>query len=512
MICPRCSVAEISPETGECVLCGFSPSANVMVHHPVADEVQETVQRELAGTFELQVLMARGSRSIVYLARNVPDDQLVALKLLPFQGPVDGAIARAFQESAAIGQSLDHPHLVPIQSYGVADTLLWYTMESVRARSLGATLAASGTLNASEVLRMVEQVASALDYLHRRGLVHGDLKPGNVLIDPEGWVRVTDAVVVHAIGRRAGADSGWNRLLAPEYLAPEHDEPYAVGPSVDQYALAAVAFEALTGTPPSAVSSEMPRAGAEPPDVRALKPHVPVYVADAIRRALAPNPLERFPSVLDFVGALSGNWPPPRPERITQNRASRSATPQVFVPEAPPKRMPVRWIVTVGIALIAVAGYFVLHPQPAAEWATLTPSPAAPTPDPLPPDSDSLDVSAARAAGAPGTATAATTGSPVATRRAASDSQAPAAAPPRGRVDSAALAPGYLSINTTPWGLLYIDGRIQGNTPVVGLEVTPGIHALRVERSGFQPYERDIDVTPGQEIRLLGITLKPNGR
>ena len=103
MICPRCSVAEISPETHQCVLCGFSPTGVVAAPRPErVDEVYETVQRELGDRFELQVLLRRERHTILYLALDLEDDRLVTLRLIPRLGPADGDLVHRFAQAATL--------------------------------------------------------------------------------------------------------------------------------------------------------------------------------------------------------------------------------------------------------------------------------------------------------------------------------------------------------------------------------------------------------------------------
>src|SRR3990170_4878603 len=127
MICPRCSVAEISSDTNVCELCGYTllGSHQVAVQTRVADEVFETVQRELADRFEMQVMIRRDRGSTLYLARDTEDDQMVGLRLIPRQGPVEGSLIHRFAQTATLAAQLRHPHLLPIRKHGVTTSLLW---------------------------------------------------------------------------------------------------------------------------------------------------------------------------------------------------------------------------------------------------------------------------------------------------------------------------------------------------------------------------------------------------
>lgn len=511
MICPRCSVADISPATGECVLCGYSPSANVAVDRIVADEVRETIQEELAGRFELKLLVRSGRRSLVYLARSVGDDRLVAVKLLPLQGPVDPELARRFQQEATVAMSVDHPHLVPVYDYGLSRSLLWYSMEAVsKGRSLDAILADTGGLEVAQGLRIVEQVASALDYLHRRGVVHGSLKPSNILVDLDGWVKVVDAAIMYGISR-AGQDPDWDLSPAPEYRAPEQHGPRAVGPAADQYALAVVTWEILTGSVPVRPTAELPEESGQrrtPPAplvLRDVRPDVPARVSSAVQRAMAPTPTQRFPTVLDFVAVLGGGRTPAASGALTPVAAAtfRPDRNVVLLPDPDPRRRPLVWGAGLLFALVLGLVLVLLVPRGDAPRSTadgMVDAPPATVPRPpvraavdSPARTQEVTVDAADGAAQP--ATSPTTGAAeVATPR------PPAAPPPE---------PALLSVNATPWGLLYVDGELIGNTPQLNLRLAPGAHLIRVEREGFAPAERRIELAPGQILRITDITLAP---
>ena len=248
MICPRCTVAEIS-ESGHCALCGFSPSADVILQQPLVEEVQQIVQDSTADRFRIEALLRLGERSLVYLAHEVAQDRLVALKVIPVLGGVTQQLAHAFERQAQLGQSLHHAHIVTLHAFGATATFLWYTLDHVREPSLGDLLRESGPLGLDRCLGIAEQVASALDYAHRRGVPHGNLKPSNIFLD-ERWVRVADFAILDAFGRQAASGTGGPWLRLPEYMAPEQFYARAPLAGADQYALAVVIYQCLTGTPP----------------------------------------------------------------------------------------------------------------------------------------------------------------------------------------------------------------------------------------------------------------------
>jgi serine/threonine-protein kinase len=304
MICPRCTIGEITDQSGHCALCGFAPVAGVTVQRPVADEVLETVQRELEGKFRIRVLLRHGQRTIVYLAEDVTSSQLVALKVIPLQRGMQPDLAR-FEREAVLAASLSHSHIAPVLEFGSTRAMLWYSMEHVKGRSLADMLRESGKLSLDACRGILEQVASALDYMHRRGVTHGNLKPSNILLDESSWARVSDPCVMNAL--TFSGSSGNRRVTAgtPEYMAPEQFAHRAAGAGVDQYALAVIAYECLSdglpfiGDAPDELArmhqNDKPRPLAE-----ALR-DIPIHSSDAVQRALSKVPADRFPSVLAWI-------------------------------------------------------------------------------------------------------------------------------------------------------------------------------------------------------------------
>ena len=203
MICPNCSAGEISPLTNRCEMCGFVPTGAVAVEAPRAEAVDDLAHQELAEQFRLDNLLGHGSATAVYRAREQGSNRHIVVKVLvrPVEGraEADERFRRAVEAVAA----LEHPHIVPVFGHGCTEHLYWYSMENVHGRSLRNFLLSRGPLDMKACQRVVAQVASALDHAHRRGIVHGALKPENVLIDAEGWVHVCDPLVTRALERDA---------------------------------------------------------------------------------------------------------------------------------------------------------------------------------------------------------------------------------------------------------------------------------------------------------------------
>jgi len=523
MTCPRCAVGDLAEDTGKCVLCGFVPgaSSNVAVDKSAVDEVQETVQRELDGKFQINVLLRHGSRSSVYLADEVGSDRLVALKVIPLQRGMNVDLS-AFEREASIAASLSHAHIVPIIGSGRTGALLWYSMEYIKGRSLADVLRESGPMDLETCQRILEQVASALDYLHRRSVTHGNIKPDNILVDADRWAMVSDACIMSAL--RPASEQGDARVFSgsPEYMAPEQFRARSVGASADQYSLGVVAYECLTGSLPFVGDSpeemeRMHRSEVLEP-LKTIVPDLPDHVEHAVQRALGKTPAIRFATILDFVAMLRRDWAPPSTAAtsVPDYRPSRPST--VFVIDPPKKKLRWLWMIGAPVVLaVAAAGYIWLNMRDTipglpvmteridlvGEEATATPAIEEVAPG------SGQDATGSGSVNRPATQPSATNPSPTTSRpdRAVTPPAQPA--PVATPVPETPALPGQLFINARPWGRVYIDGEFVGNTPQAGLTIAAGIHSLRVVRDGFEPYEAEIEIFAGRQRRITDIVLRP---
>jgi len=441
----------------------------------------------------------------VYVADELPSKRLVALKVIPLQRGMNPDIAR-FEREAAVSASLNHSHIARVLGFGQTRALLWYSMEYVKGHSVADIRRDSGPMKLETCQKILEQVASALDYMHRRGATHGNLKPSNILVDREEWARVSDACIMGALtgpGGRAGMFSG-----APEYMAPEQFRARTVGPSADQYALGVIAYECLSGNLPFVgdAPDEMERLHREeiPAPLREIRDDLPSHVCDAVHRALSKNVGQRFPTVLDFVAMFRRDWASRAVEPLVPDGAPSSPS-QVFVIDGGKRRLPLlKAALAVMVVTMIVAGAIWLKPwtSVAGVIGAPTPAPAPQTSQPtvtqpprvqLPPVRDPV-ISEQRSPTQP---TAPTVGQRT---EAAREEEAP------GR-STTPVAPGKLFVNSNPWGLVYIDGELIGNTPQV-LDLSAGLHMLSIVRDSFITHEEQFRLAAGQQLRLTNITLK----
>jgi tetratricopeptide (TPR) repeat protein len=249
--------------------------------------------------------------AVVLQARDTRHNRELALKL--FRPEVSAALAdERFAREIQVVARLNHPHIVPLFDSGAAAECLYYVMPLVRGESLRQRLDRQGRFELADALRLTVDVCGALDYAHRHGIVHRDIKPENILLS-EGHALVTDFGIAHAIDLAAGErltsiglTLGTPAYLSPEQAAGEND----IDGRSDQYSLACVLFELLTGKPPfggpttmALLSQHLSRLA---PSVATLRPDVPEAVERAISRALEKAPGDRFDSVADLARALEG--------------------------------------------------------------------------------------------------------------------------------------------------------------------------------------------------------------
>lgn len=264
------------------------------------------LQRAVAGRFALVRELGRGAMGVVFLARDLALDRLVAIKLLP---PAAGAASEArerFLREARTAAGLAHPHIVPIHAVEAQVDLVYFVMGYVEGETLGARLRRDGALPAAEALRIVQEVAWALAHAHANGVVHRDVKPDNVLLDAvSGRAMVAD----FGIARSADHEASHDGVIrgTPQYVSPEVALGAPGDARSDLYALGALAWMAATGRPPFRAESVAALLLAHvhapvPPLAGAAR--VPARFAAAVDRCLAKDPAARWPSAESFAAEI----------------------------------------------------------------------------------------------------------------------------------------------------------------------------------------------------------------
>ena len=271
--------------------------------------------------------LGRGGMATVYLAHDQKHDRPVALKLLHAElasslGP------ERFLREIKLTARLDHPHILPVLDSGEALGRLWYTMPFVEGETLRARLERESQLPVEDALGIAREVADALDYAHRHGVIHRDIKPENVLL-ADGHARVADFGVARAVEAAGGAQLTGTGLAVgtPTYMSPEQAGSGEVDARSDVYALSCMLHEMLAGEPPwtgRTPQAVIAKRFVQPaPSLSGLRPTVPAPVDAAVRKALALAPVDRFATAGEFSRALTAPSPAPAPAEMRRRPASR---------------------------------------------------------------------------------------------------------------------------------------------------------------------------------------------
>ena len=277
----------------------------------------ERLTRALADRYAIERELGAGGMATVYLARDLKHDRHVAVKVLhPDLAAVVGA--ERFLAEIRTTANLQHPHILPLHDSGDADGYLFYVMPYVAGETLRAQLTRERQLPIADAVRIAREVASALDYAHRHGVIHRDVKPENVLLH-DGSALVADFGIALAVQQAGGVRMTQTGLSlgTPQYMAPEQ----AMGEKnidarTDIYALGAVTYEMLCGDPPFTGSSAQAIVAKmvteRPTPLRTSRDTVPPNVEHAVLTALAKLPADRFASAALFADALivaDARWP-----------------------------------------------------------------------------------------------------------------------------------------------------------------------------------------------------------
>jgi serine/threonine-protein kinase len=260
--------------------------------------------------YEVIARLGSGGMATVLLCHDGRLDRRVAVKRLHADSPRD--VEHRFLREAKLGASMNHPNLVSVYDTETDDEGVVIVMEYVEGETLAQALL-RGPLPAARVASIARDLGEALDHVHGEGVVHRDVKPGNVLLREDGIAKLADLGIAVSVDQTRVTQSG-TVLGSAAYMAPEQLEGADVGPAADVYALAAVCFEALTGrkarTGRTPVEIAHSVATTPPPDVRDHAPDLPAAAAAALARGMAREPSERQGSAgelaLELANALGG--------------------------------------------------------------------------------------------------------------------------------------------------------------------------------------------------------------
>jgi eukaryotic-like serine/threonine-protein kinase len=280
--------------------------------------------------YEILRQVARGGMAEVYLARDQLLDRRVALKVLFPELSIDRSFVERFRREAQSAANLSHPNIVSVYDWGEEDDTYFIVMEYIDGKPLSALLRAQGPLLADRAASIGADVAAALAFAHRNGVVHRDVKPGNVLLDGNDHVKVTDFGIARAANTKENLTQTGAVMGTATYFSPEQAQGYGVDPRSDVYSLGVVLYEMVTGRPPFAgdnpltIAYKHVREAPVPP--RQVNPAIPAAFEAIILQAMAKDPDDRYGTAdelrADLVRYQQGRpvmanpvtWAEPEPE------------------------------------------------------------------------------------------------------------------------------------------------------------------------------------------------------
>ncbi len=275
----------------------------------MANDIPESVRAALSDRYELEKVLGRGGMATVYLARDLKHNRQVAVKILRPDLAASIMVDRFLRE-IRIAAQLNHPHIVPLLDSGDASGVLHYVMPFVAGESLRGLLDRRGTLKLSSALQITNEVADALSYAHRQGVIHRDIKPENVLLS-EGHAVVADFGIAKAISTSAGTNLTRTGFAVGTlgYMSPEQAAGRtALTEQTDVYSLACVLYEAVIGEPPRMwITDEAGRLGRfidAPPEHREKLDRLSGSFEQVLVKAMQLRPENRFERPDDFAQAL----------------------------------------------------------------------------------------------------------------------------------------------------------------------------------------------------------------
>ncbi len=338
-------------------------------------------ERVYTNRYEIVRHLARGGMAEVYLAHDQLLDRRVALKVLFPEFARDPAFVQRFRREAQSAANLNHPNIVAVFDWGEEDGTYFIVMEYVEGRSLREAIQAEGPLYANLAADLASDIAGALGYAHRNGVIHRDVKPGNILLTPQGQVKVTDFGIARAAGASEGLTQTGSVMGTATYFSPEQAQGLPVDPRSDVYSLGIVLYEMVCAIPPftgeSPISVAYKHVREEPPHPTVVNPDVPVALENIILTAMAKSPEDRYSSADDMRADLARfrrgeqttsapllavpvtgadvTVANPRMDKVYDRTTVGTVVPSPTIPTAP-RRSPAPFVLALIALLAALAG------------------------------------------------------------------------------------------------------------------------------------------------------------
>jgi serine/threonine-protein kinase len=363
------------------------------------------------GRYEVLQEIGRGGEGIVFLAVDPSIDRKVAIKTLPISEDPTGALRLKLQQEAKSTARLNHPNIVTVYEFAQQDGLAYIVMEYVAGQSLAASLAAGDSYDFQTVYRYLLQAAEALDHAHSEGVIHRDIKPENLMIQARGGLKVADFGIAKVLDDVAGSKTKTGVVRGtPHYLSPEQIDLKGITGKADQFALAVVAYQWLTGHRPfegETWTELLTRILThDPPPVTQYRESLGERVTIVLLKALAKDPANRWNTCAEFVRELGialgtappdarsagltrtiqvptgGLIPPPPPAASTDERTGNTTSPAASTisgtgEAATPPGKPWLWVGVAVCGLMALAAVVLTRGGSVTPPATSQQQPAA---------------------------------------------------------------------------------------------------------------------------------------
>ena len=299
------------------------------------------IQRILARRYELQELIGGGGMADVYKAQDKLLDRAVAVKILHQQYANDAEFVEKFRREATAAAKLAHPNIVNIYDVGEDGGSQYIVMEYVSGPTLKEVIQQKGCLEPIEAVRIAKEIASALESAHRNNLVHCDIKPHNILVMPDGHIKVTDFGIARAVSASTMTYSG-SVMGSVHYFSPEQAKGTVITTKSDVYSLGVVLYEMLTGQLPfngeTSVSIALKHLQEEPVPIRQLNPSIPPVLEAIVQKAMSKDPADR-PSSTELYADLNQAKAMLADRGVSQEAVSNDPFATRMIPRITPEMM-----------------------------------------------------------------------------------------------------------------------------------------------------------------------------